>query len=79
MGKYFVSYSYNVSRKVPRGDGMGWSYDAYTLNESCIIELQEKDLDILKIKQYILDVELAHRTDNCPDVNNVNILVLTKV
>ncbi|WAE77334.1 hypothetical protein vBEcoMphAPEC6_02395 [Escherichia phage ph0011] len=79
MSKYFVSYSYNVSRKIPRGDGMGWSYDAYTLNESCIIELKEKDLDILKIKQYILDVELAHRTDIYPDVNNISILVLTKV
>ncbi|EON7637069.1 hypothetical protein ABV23_RS01080 [Escherichia coli] len=79
MGKYFVSYSYNVSQKVPRGDGMGWSYDTYTLNESCIIVMQEKDIDISKIKQYILDIELMHRTDVCPDVNNINNLVLTKV
>lgn len=78
MSKYFVSYKYNVSQKVP-SDGMGWTYDSYDLIEACNIELKEDEIDISKIQQHIHDVELSYRTNNRPDANTIEILELSKL
>lgn len=79
MSKYFVRYAYEVSHKVPRGDGMGWNYEDVSYEYSCIIEMQEEDVDVNSIRQRIFDEDLKTHTSNPPDVNKIDILVLNKL
>lgn len=79
MSKYFARYSYDVSQKVPRGDGLGWSYESSTEEDSCIFEMDEDMVDISNVRQYIYDHDLKWLLDSRPDVYKILILTLNKL
>lgn len=79
MSKYFVRYSYEVSQKVPRGDGLGWSYENEKVTDSVVCDLDETRIDIHEVRDYIVRYELNYLGDRKPDVYDIDILVLNKL
>lgn len=79
MSKYFVRYSYDVSRKVPHGSGLGWSYETETVTESVVCDLDDESIDIHEVRDYILRYELNHLGDSKPDAYGIQILALNKL
>lgn len=79
MSKYFVRYSYEVSQKVPRGDGLGWSYENEKVTDVCVFEIEEERIDIHEVRDYIVSYELNYMGERKPDAYDIDILVLNKL
>lgn len=79
MSKYFVRYSYDVTSKVPRGDGLGWSYETEKVTDVCVCELDVERIDIHEVREYIRSYEVNYLGDSKPDAYSIDILVLNKL
>lgn len=77
--KYFVRYSYDVLQKVPRGDGLGWSYENESVTDSCVCEIDPAHIDIQEVRDHIVRYELNHLGERRPDTYSIDILVLNKL
>lgn len=79
MSKYFVRYSYNVTNKVPRGDGLGWGYETEKVTDSCVCEIDPEHIDISEVRHTVLRYELNYLGERKPDAYDIDILVLNKL
>lgn len=79
MSKYFVRYSYDVTNKVQRGDGLGWDYETEKVTDCCVCEISEERIDISEVRDYILSYEVNYLGDRKPDAYDIDILVLNKL
>ena len=79
MAKYFVRYGYDISHKIPNGDGLGWKYETDREESSCIFEMDDDLVDIENIQKYIYNYDLNWQRGNRPESYLISILVLNKL